>query len=107
METVYPEDILSERQMKVERRAYEMYERSRQKKRITQIRVKRVACFLITIVLISTLLFSVPKVRAGILQLVNRIFAGYTTIDADGGPSGDSVVFKEYMLNYIPENFVV
>ena len=107
IEHVSPEDILTERQMKVERRAYEIYERSRQKKRISRIRVKRVACFLIVLVVASALLFSVPTVRAGFLQLVNRIFSGYTLIETDGKNDDGIVVFKNYMLDYIPKGFVV
>lgn len=104
IEPVSPEDILTEHQMKIERRAYETYERSKQKKRISTNALKTVACFIIAIVAVSVLLFSVPTVRAGFLQLINRVFSEYTLIETDG--KSDEVVIYNFSLKYVPKGFV-
>lgn len=91
-----------EKNIKIERRAYD---RLRRKGHTASAALKAVACLAIVIVVAAAFVFSVPTVRAGFLQLIDRIFVGYTLIENDG-QTDEEVIFNDYLFKYIPEGFV-
>ena len=91
-----------EKNIKIERRAYD---RLRRKGHTASAALKAVACLAIVIVVAAAFVFSVPTVRAGFLQLIDRIFDGYTNIEIDGKKFDEHIILNEYVFDYIPEGF--
>lgn len=91
-----------EKNIKIERRAYD---RIRRKGHTASAALKAVACLAIVIVVAAAFVFSVPTVRAGFLQLIDRIFSGYTNIEIAGKDQEDQIILSDYIFEYIPNGF--
>ncbi len=107
IEEVSIKDVLSEKNLKIEKQAYKKYERSKHPKIANMSILKKVAGFVIVLGVISAIMFSIPTVRAGFVQLVSKAFDGFVVIKTDNEENASHSVFTDYALNYIPEGFTI
>lgn len=105
IEKVYREDVLSEKYLKIEKRAYEKYARRGQGRKASMLTLKRVAGIAVAIIALSAILLSIPTVRAGFAQLIRQTFDGYAVMKDDIEPIATEGEFKDYAIEYIPEGF--
>ena len=99
---------LSARHLKMQRRAYKKYEAQRADSASRYTALRRIAaCILIvgTIGFISV--FTIPTVRAAVVDAVIDFFDKYMCIDfGDGDPTSNSAVqIGDFTASYIPEGF--
>ena len=94
---------MSEKYLKIEKRAYEKYARRGQGRKASMLTLKRVAGIAVAIIALSAILLSIPTVRAGFAQLIrpslNDVSSSYIEPIATEGE------FKDYAIEYIPEGF--